>query len=138
MKRSRMKQRNPERLARLRARQFGPQAEMCRALRCCVCRDPGTVPEHARPRGMGGMNGKDSDTVPLCNTCHQLRHDHGQAGPFLYGRATAGVDVFAYHDGVLLPHRSTAHGLMVECAHRYFAHVARGLEAVLKLTRVRS
>lgn len=70
-----VRRRNPRRLKRLRAKQFGPQAALCRTLPCCVCKArPLSDPHHVKSRGAGG---DDSHCVPLCRTCHRLFHDHG-------------------------------------------------------------
>lgn len=88
---------NPERRARRRAEEFGPQAELCKTLGCAA-RHPGivsgpVVPHHVRTRGAGG---KDSCTVPLCSSnpktgwegCHERLHRMGartfekRYGPF--------------------------------------------------------
>jgi hypothetical protein len=70
MKRSPLKKRNPERLARLRAEQFGEYAEYIRQLPCCSCgAAPPSEPSHVRTRGAGG---KMQDQVPHCRRCHDL------------------------------------------------------------------
>jgi hypothetical protein len=74
VKRSRIRKRNPERLERLRAKQFGPQADLCRSLPCVVCGVSPSDPAHVRSRGAGGT---DADTVPLCRTHHQEQHQIG-------------------------------------------------------------
>lgn len=76
-RRTRLKPRNDERLARRRAKEFGPQAELCRSLPCCVpgCRKgPPSDPAHVRSRGAGG---DDSDTVPMCRKHHTEQHATG-------------------------------------------------------------
>lgn len=66
---------NEERLARLRAEQFGPQADLARTLPCCACgAPPPSDPAHVRSRGAGG---KDADVVPLCRKHHDEQHQHG-------------------------------------------------------------
>ena len=73
----RLRPRNEERLARLRAQQFGPQADLCRSLPCCACAaKPPSDPAHVISRGAGGT---DSDTVPLCRRCHNEQHARGIA-----------------------------------------------------------
>ena len=116
---------NRERKARLQAEQFGAQAALCRMLPCCVCgAPPPSDPEHVRTRGAGG---KDKDTAPMCRRCHQLRHDHGHAGPFLIGLlATSTIHLPSYAERVPCSWSVTARA--------YFEHVAVGLAAVLKLT----
>lgn len=70
-----IKPRNEPRLKKLHAEAFGAQAALCRRRPCLVrgCRGR-TVPHHVRPRGMGGVHGKDCDTVPLCWEHHELAH----------------------------------------------------------------
>lgn len=125
VKRTRLRARNPERMAKRRADAFGPQAELCRALRCCVCGfPPPSDPEHVRTRGAGG---KDRDTVPLCRSCHDLRHAKGHAGPFfVHGTARDGLDAYTTIPAYCMP--------LHELALRFFQHVARGLEALIALT----
>ena len=73
--RTRLPRRNRARLARIRAEQFGPQAQLCRESHCCACGcPPPSDPAHVVSRGAGG---KDSDTVPLCRTCHDAQHREG-------------------------------------------------------------
>lgn len=77
-----MKKRNAPRLAKLHDEAFGEQADLCRRRPCLVrgCRGR-TVPHHVRPRGMGGVHGKDRDTVPLCWVHHDQAHtSHEQLG----------------------------------------------------------
>jgi len=72
-----LRQRNPERRARLLVEQFGAQAQHCRDSPCCACgAPPPSDPAHVRSRGAGG---KDSDTVPLCRSCHDEQHRSGIA-----------------------------------------------------------
>lgn len=84
-----MKRSNPERLERLRAKQFGPQAELCRRSPCHVCgAPPPSDPHHVVTRERGGL---DEHTVPLCRAHHEEWHDAG-------GRAfdrRHGVDLLA-------------------------------------------
>lgn len=70
-----IKPRNEPRLKKLHAEAFGEQAALCRRRPCLVrgCRAR-TVPHHVRPRGMGCVHGKDSDTVPLCWEHHEVAH----------------------------------------------------------------
>lgn len=118
-RRTRLKPVNEARLAARRARQFGPQAELCRKLPCCACKaPPPSDPEHVRTRGAGGL---DADTIPLCRSCHELRHQHG---PLKL------VDRFwlpclhDYFDWSKIPGYPSG----------YFEHVAAGLAAVLKIS----
>jgi hypothetical protein len=73
---------NPARRARARVEDFGEQAARCRASVCCACAAQGriqqtpTQPHHEPPIGRS-RRGKDADTVPLCATCHDLRHAIG-------------------------------------------------------------
>lgn len=67
--------RNPKRLRRLRAKQFGPQAELCRSLPCSACdASPPSDPHHLKSRGAGG---DDSWCIPLCRRCHDRLHAAG-------------------------------------------------------------
>lgn len=71
-----VRQRNPERLAKRRAIEFGPQAERCRYLRCCACGSKGqSDPAHLRSRGAGGRD--RGNVVPLCRPCHDAQHTEG-------------------------------------------------------------
>lgn len=81
-----MKKVNRKRRDALRARNFGPQAKICRRVACCVCSRRPCDPAHVVARGMGGVNSSDSQCVPLCRRCHseqgnvgietfQLRHN---------------------------------------------------------------
>ena len=73
---TRMRRVNRKRLAARRAEQFGPQAEWCRTLPCCVCgRKPPSDPHHIVSRGAGGS---DRDCVPLCRDCHTEIHTIGR------------------------------------------------------------
>lgn len=62
------------------AADFGPQARRCRSLPCAVCtfhrraQTTPTDPHHEPPRSRGGT---DADALPLCRTCHDLRHARG-------------------------------------------------------------
>lgn len=92
-----IKKRNAKRADLRRARDFGPQSELCRRCECVACfaewfakhypEDPpptrvlefteprGTVPHHIPSRGAGGT---DADTVPLCTRHHDESHAIGQ------------------------------------------------------------
>ena len=74
-----MKRINRERMKRVRAVQFGPQAEACRRSSCYACGSPGPCdPHHLKSRATGG---KDRDCVPLCRGpygCHALFHEKGR------------------------------------------------------------
>jgi SWIM zinc finger len=86
--------RNPERAAESHAEAFGPQADACRALNCCVCgASAPSEPHHEPPRSVGG---KDEDAVPLCRACHQRRHTVG----FYSFWSAAGIDPETAKDGV--------------------------------------
>jgi len=66
---------NHERRAKVRAVTFGPQAELCRSLPCCVCgAPPPSDPHHVLPRGAGGV---DSDCVAICRMHHSEWHAIG-------------------------------------------------------------
>jgi hypothetical protein len=82
VKRSPLKRRTPvksvntKRRNRRREAEFGDQAGLCRTMPCCACgRSAPSDPHHEPPRGSGG---KDGDTVPLCRSCHILRHASGK------------------------------------------------------------
>jgi hypothetical protein len=82
VKRSPLKRRTPvksvntKRRNRRRETEFGPQADLCRAVPCCACgHSAPSDPHHEPPRGSGG---KDGDTIPLCRSCHILRHASGK------------------------------------------------------------
>ncbi len=73
----RIKLRNPARLARLRAEQFGPQAALARRMPCCACQAaPPSDPHHVTSRGAGGT---DRDVIALCRNCHRRFHSEGPA-----------------------------------------------------------
>lgn len=75
-RRTRLRPRNAKRLKRLRDVQFGPQAALCRTLRCCICNaPPPSDPHHVKSRGAGGT---DADYVALCRRCHDGLHRHGE------------------------------------------------------------
>ena len=74
-RKARLKPVNPKRRARLRAVQFGRQAEVCRGMACCVCfSPPPNHPHHTKSRGAGGL---DSSTCPLCPPHHDMVHRWG-------------------------------------------------------------
>lgn len=102
-RRTAMRRQNRQRMKARRARDFGPQAELCRSFPCVACWAVPTVPHHEPPRSCGGH---DSATVPLCDACHRERHD-------------IGLRAFNKKHGVDLLH---AAAVMAE-------HVARGLVA---------
>lgn len=71
-----MKKRNPVRLAKRRAEEFGADAALIRALPCCVCSAPGpNHPHHVRSRGAGG---KSDSIVALCAEHHEEIHRIGR------------------------------------------------------------
>ena len=76
-RRTPLRQRNPERRARLYARNFGEHADRVRSLPCLV---PGCMQRveacHARARGMGGAKGSWRDLVPLCREHHEEAGEH--------------------------------------------------------------
>jgi len=75
---TRLRQRNSARLARLRAKQFGAQADLCRGLPCYVCRAPApSDPAHVRTRGAHGQD--RANVVPLCREHHLQQHAYGIA-----------------------------------------------------------
>ncbi len=79
LKRTRINPINRERREKLRAAQFGKQAELCRRSRCCVpgCQssDESCDPHHVPSRAAGGL---DQDTVPLCRFHHDEFHSCGE------------------------------------------------------------
>jgi len=89
MKRSRLRRANPERLARLRREQFGPEAEWLMTLPCCTCGAlaPST-PSHVKSRGSGGLR---HEQIPQCWRCHS---ELEQVGVRLYALAK-GLDLVA-------------------------------------------
>jgi hypothetical protein len=76
-RRTAMRKVRHDRIRALRALQFGAQAELCRSLPCCSCGCVGQSQAHHEPTRAAG--GTDLDTVPLCPTCHSLRHTVGRA-----------------------------------------------------------
>lgn len=90
MKRTQLKRKtplrpvNPERRAKRKAKQFGPQANLCRRLPCAACGRLGpSDPAHVISRGAGG--GDRGNVIPLCKNdlktlhegCHQAQHQRG-------------------------------------------------------------
>ncbi len=68
--------RNPERLERRRAWQFGPKADWIRELDCATCgASAPSDPSHVRSRGAGGTA---ADLIPQCRACHQRMHETGR------------------------------------------------------------
>lgn len=59
---------NWKRLAKRRKEQFGPQADLCRALPCLVCGRRPSDAAHVRSRGAGGTG--LGNIVPLCRFHH--------------------------------------------------------------------
>ena len=75
-----LKKVNPKRRAKLRAQQFAEQAALCERLPCAFCGHPEpSTPHHVVRRGMGGVKGKDCDTVPACAECHDAIHQRGDS-----------------------------------------------------------
>jgi len=73
-----VRRRNAKRLKRLRALQFGPQADLCRISHCALCdAPPPSDPHHVKARGFGGVKSDDSQCVPLCRPCHDDVHRLG-------------------------------------------------------------
>lgn len=67
---------NRERKAKRLAEQFGPQAQRCRELPCCICfAPPPSDPAHVRSRGAGGRDREN--VVPLCRSHHCEQHQVG-------------------------------------------------------------
>lgn len=76
LRRTPIRKRNPERAAKLYARNFGAYAERVRALPCCACGARGpSDPHHVQSRGAGGDR---RSLVPLCRDCHRLLHQIGR------------------------------------------------------------
>jgi hypothetical protein len=78
LKRSPLRRVNPERAAKRREEQFGPEAEVVRWMNCCLprCRArPPSDPHHVRSRGAGGTA---KDLVPLCHAHHVEVHAAGR------------------------------------------------------------
>lgn len=96
LKRSRLSRKTPvkkvnaARAAFRRARDFGPQAERCKTMDCCVCaRGYPSVPAHVLSRGRGGHD--RANVVPLCWWCHEEQHRTG----IKTFQATHGIDMKA-------------------------------------------
>jgi hypothetical protein len=124
-RRSRIRAVNTERRKRLHDEDFSVQADLCRTLPCCVCGAPKpSDPAHVRSRGAGG---KDRDTVPMCRAHHQDQHDHGFS-VLATQLEHRGVDLGPY----LAMHTGQSFQ-MARAVESHLAHVARGLEAVLKV-----
>jgi hypothetical protein len=64
-----------DRIRARRAAAFGKQAETCRLLPCCVCKQHPSEPHHEPPRSVGGL---DRDCLPLCRSDHERRHREGR------------------------------------------------------------
>lgn len=78
-RKTKLRQRNPERLARLRRKQFGEHADFIRSLPCALRgHDAGicgpSEAAHVRSRGAGGTA---KDLVPLCQRHHAEQHSMG-------------------------------------------------------------
>ena len=83
-----LKRKNPARLAALRARQFGVQADLCRKLPCLLCgHPPPSDPAHVRSRGAGGLDREN--VIPLCRACHDRQHLQGWRGRLDYAMGAA-------------------------------------------------
>lgn len=69
---------NRKRRAKLHARNYGPQADLCRTLPCCSCgAPPPSEASHVKARGMGGCNSDDSFNAPQCRRCHDALGNEG-------------------------------------------------------------
>lgn len=78
MRRTPLKKRNPRRLARRRAEDFGPDArcEFLKTFFCVTCLSTKNLcPSHVVSRG--SRRGKAHSTVPQCWRCHELVHHGG-------------------------------------------------------------
>lgn len=82
-RKSRLKPVNWERLARLRAKQYGAKAAWVAGLACCACGWPApSDPAHVRARGPNPTN---ETLLPLCKSnaetgrlgCHDRQHARG-------------------------------------------------------------
>lgn len=62
-----LKKRNPKRLAKRRAKQFGEQSEICRYMQCCVC----------RRYSFGRQRGRSSDLEMAIAAAHEWRERYG-------------------------------------------------------------
>lgn len=79
LKRVRLRPVNPERRAKLEARNFGDAARIIRAMPCATCGRPGpSQASHVVARGMGGCKGSSEDLIPQCARCHRELEDHGR------------------------------------------------------------
>lgn len=84
MKRTRIRPRNPERAAKLRAEQFGDRSrDIAVASIPCACmgKHPACTggwsePSHVVSRGAGG---KLEHVLPMSDGCHRAWHQHGRA-----------------------------------------------------------
>ncbi len=73
---STLRPRNPERLGRLKEKQFGRRAEWIRSQACATCMaPPRSECSHVRSRGAGGTA---DDLIPQCQGCHRELHAHGR------------------------------------------------------------
>jgi hypothetical protein len=68
---------NRKRMAKRTTLHFGAQAALCRQMPCSSCGSSAPSQAHHEPSRAAG--GTDTDTVPLCATCHHLRHWMGRA-----------------------------------------------------------
>ncbi len=68
---------NRERLARRRAKEFGPRAAWCREQPCYTCGEPPPSDASHFPTRAGVFGAKDKDTVPQCRGCHTILGNEG-------------------------------------------------------------
>lgn len=100
LRRSHLAVSNLERKARLRAQQFGPEAEWMRCLPCATCgARPPSEPSHVKTRAAGGGR---QDQIPQCPSCHRLFHGKG-ASAFDHADLPAKAAEHACRWRVLLP-----------------------------------
>jgi hypothetical protein len=73
-RRTAMRKVRHDRIRARRAAAFGPQAELCKQMRCLAC---GAWPSDAHHHPSRAAGGKDRDCIPLCREHHMLVHAIG-------------------------------------------------------------
>lgn len=115
-----LRQINPERRAKRKAEQFGPQAKLCRRLPCAACGRLGpSDPAHVISRGAGG--GDRGNVIPLCKSdprtgyvgCHDDQHRGGWGAVIPAAALGDGFDRARLHFHVLAWAQGYAQGLAV-------------------------
>lgn len=93
-RKTRIKPVNSQRRKKRKEECFGPQAELCRTLPCCICgAEPPSDPAHVRSRG---AMGKDrANVIPLCRICHQNQEATGWCTAVLVPVGSVGREVHA-------------------------------------------